>query len=227
MPERTYVHPQLVGGADVASDGVAHLDAVARWLQDAAFADGIDAGLGRGSGWIIRRTTLGVERLPRFGERLELTTWAAGLAASTASRRTTIAGEEGAAVEAEAVWVHIDPATRRPARFTEDFLGVYAASAGEGRPRTKLELPAAPPDGAAAGSWCFAAADVDLAGHVNNAVYWRVLEELVPDARRDGAELVAEYRGGRGAGDAEVAASAGTVWVLDPAGAAAAVLATR
>ena len=26
--------------------GCAHLDAIARWLQDAAFADGIDAGLG-------------------------------------------------------------------------------------------------------------------------------------------------------------------------------------
>ena len=173
---------------------------------------------------MIRRTSLSVARLPRFGERLELRTWAAGVAASTASRRTTIGGDGGAAVEAEGVWVHIDPESRRPTRFPPDFLEAYAESASGPRPSTRLTLPASPPDGAVDHEWRFAAADVDLAGHVNNAVYWHLLEELLPGARADGAELLAEYRGGTGAGGARVAADGTTVWVMDPGGETAATL---
>ena len=173
---------------------------------------------------MIRRTTLSVERMPRFGERLELHTWAAGVAASTASRRTTIGGDGGAAIEAEGIWVHIDPESRRPARFRADFLEVYAESATGARPSTRLTLPALPPDGANRGQWHFAGADVDLAGHVNNAVYWRVLEEHFPAARADGVELLAEYRGGTGAGTAPVARDGSTVWVTGAEGETAAAL---
>lgn len=175
---------------------------------------------------MIRRTTLSVQQLPRFGERLELRTWAAGVAASTASRRTTIGGDAGAAVEADGIWVHIDPESRRPARFSAGFLEVYAESASGERPSTRLTLPASPPDGADVREWHFAAADVDLAGHVNNAVYWRVLEEVHPGARADGVELVAEYRGGTGAGAARVASAGSTVWVIGPGGETAATLRT-
>ena len=171
-----------------APDGIAHLDAIARWLQDAAFADGIDAGLatGRGVGDPARRRCASSGcRVSR--SELELRTWCGGdrgRAPPSGARRSR--ATRGAAVEAEAIWVHIDPETRRPARFRADFLDVYA---GERRGAPAAHE-AAPPGRArrgrrASASGRFAAADIDLAGHVNNAVYWRVLEESsVPAARR-------------------------------------------
>ena len=169
-----------------------------------------------------------VDVLPRFSERLVLKTWCGGLAASTAERRTTIEGELGASIEAEAIWVHIDLATRRPARFSPEFMAVYGESAAAGqRPRTKLRHPSEPPAEAVRSAWRFSAADMDFAGHVNNAVYWRVLEDVVgPDALREsGATLEAEYRAGTVAGLATVARSGSMLWVLDADGTVAASLA--
>lgn len=229
MAGRVYTHREFVSGADVGAGGSAHLHTIVDWLQQAAFADGIDAGLGTSSGWVIRRTSLQVERTPRFAERLTLRTWCGSLAASTAERLTTIAGDGGARIQAEAIWVHIDPETRRPARFTPEFLDAYAESAGEGRPRTKLRHPSTPPAGAERSGWHFSLADVDLAGHVNNAVYWRVAEEHLLAGRdsADGLSLVAEYRSGVGAGRAEIALAPDRTmaWVLAADGAVAASLA--
>ena len=156
---------------------------------------------------MIRRNVLNVERLPRFMERLELRTWCAGLAASTAERRTTVEGDAGAVIEATAIWVHVDVATRRPSRFPPHFLAAFEESAAGRRPSTRLHHPAEPAPGAERTEWTFSVADMDLAGHVNNAVYWRVLEDLLGEPPDGAATLEAEYRGGILAGRATVAAA--------------------
>ena len=231
MPGRVFTHHEFVSGADVGPHGRAHLDSIADWLQAAAFADGLDAGLGTGGAWIVRRTSMRLGRLPRFAERLTLRTWCGGLAASVAERRTTIEGDCGGLLEVESIWVHIDPANRRPARFGPEFLAAYAESAGPGRPRTKLRHPP-PPTDAERRDWRFTAADVDLAGHVNNAAYWRLAEEylLGEGGPADGTLLEAEYRTGVGPGPAEVALAAdhSLAWVLGAgAGVAASLLISR
>jgi acyl-ACP thioesterase len=98
------------------------------------------------------------------------------VAAIAAGRRWSVAGDRDGRIEVDSVWIHLD-ADANPARI-EDF-GVYAEAAG-GRPvSTKLELPD-PPAGAERVPWPLRAADVDLHGHVNNAVYWQAVEELLP-----------------------------------------------
>jgi hypothetical protein len=58
------------GIADADGDGRCRLDAMARWLQDIAYADLIDAGFEGEGAWIVRRTRIRVEAFPRFGEDL-------------------------------------------------------------------------------------------------------------------------------------------------------------
>ena len=106
---RTFTDRHRVGAADVAADGGAHVFAVARWLQETAFADGLDSGFGADAFWIIRRLRLDIRRLPSFPEELTVTTWCSGKAKSVAERTTTITGDGGADVTAEAIWVHVDP----------------------------------------------------------------------------------------------------------------------
>lgn len=195
-----------------------------------AVADGLDAGVLRGSAWIIRRVTMRVERAPQFSEQLELRTWCSGFAKSFAERSTEMIGDLGARVRAEAIWVHVDPELRRPSRLPQAFLDVYAESAAGHRPRAALRHPSAPPADAERSEWSFARADVDIAGHVNNTMYWRVAEEHfgpLPAAAEGPVQLEAEYRSGIGAGPAEVIRSGGMLWLVDPEGAVAATLAVE
>jgi acyl-ACP thioesterase len=211
---RVYEHAAVPGLADVTPTGRARLDAIARWLQDAAFADVFDAGVPDDAVWIVRRMTLHVERFPRFWEPLEIATFCSGVGRLWAERRTTIRGGEGALVEAVALWVHLD-LEGRPRPLPEGFEAVYGAAAAGRRVRARLHHPAEPPAGAATRPWIFRAADLDLADHVNNAVYWALLEEELARADPGGgyrAEI--EHRAPGAAGAAEVASDGRHRWIM-------------
>jgi hypothetical protein len=93
------------------------------------------------------------------------------------------------------------------------------------RVRARLRHPPLPPAGAAVRPWHFRGADLDLAGHVNNAVYWEALEdELVASEPQAGIEAEIEYRAPAGAGEATVLADGPMRWIADPAGAVVATL---
>lgn len=236
---RVFRHPAAAGLADVAPSGRARLDAIARWLQDAALADVVDSGLDGGGVWVLRRLRLCVARFPRFGDPLEIRTFCSGTGALVAERRSTVVDDAGAAVEALALWVHLDPDGVRPRPLPEGFEAVYGASAAGRRVRAGLRHRGEPPAGAASRPWRFRAADLDLAGHVNNAVYWQVVEEelvaaeppggvpsgLTHRARnagvggpRWGLDAEIEHRAAGDVGDAVVLQADGMRWIAADGG---------
>ncbi len=106
---------------------------------------------------------------------VELTTWCSGVAAIAAGRRWSLKGDAGGHIEVDSVWIHLD-AEQRPARI-EDF-GVYADAAAGRHVSTKLALPDPPPN-APRTPWPLRVTDVDLHGHVNNAVHWQAVEDTL------------------------------------------------
>lgn len=122
-----------------------------------------------------RRNQVRVLHFPVFGELLHMRTACSGLGPLVSERRTTITGDRGALVEAAAIWVPLHPGTLLPHR-SEAFLRVFGPSARGRRVRARLRHPGPPADAASA-PWSFVAADLDVAGHVNNAATWRPLEE--------------------------------------------------
>lgn len=205
---------------DAAPDGRARLDALARWLQDAAYDDVLDGGAVEDGAWVVRRSRVQVEAFPRVGEPLTVETWcdALGRTRLWAQRRTTIRGAHGALVEAVALWVHLDPATGRPRPLSSLQLALWEPSTRGREVRARLGHPAAPPD-APASSWAFRAADLDVAGHVNNAAYWTVAEEALA-----GTTLTVpfigeiEHRAAALAGPATVRRAGPLTWIEDGAG---------
>jgi acyl-ACP thioesterase len=165
------------------------LDAVARFLQDIAIDDVQETGWGLPDHlWFVRSIRVDLIE-PFVGDtEVELTTWCSGVAAIAAGRRWSLQGDAGGRIEVDSVWIHLD-AEQRPARI-EDF-GVYVESAGERHVSTKLGLPD-PPDAAPRVPWPLRATDVDLHGHVNNAVHWQAVEHVLPVTGRVRAEL--DYR---------------------------------
>jgi acyl-ACP thioesterase len=205
------------GIADADGGGRCRLDAIARWLQDVAYLDLVDAGFeGRGA-WIVRRTRIRVEAFPRFGEDLTVRTFCSGIARFSAERRTSIRGER-AAVETVARWVCLDPERGRPMRFPPDFISTYEESAG-GRGANVRRRHPDPPDSAQRSTWFFRAAEMDAAGHINNSHYWTPLEEeLAEDAEPASIDAEVEYRDPAVAGDAVLLRRGPSLWVASPEG---------
>ena len=209
---RSYERAMRPGIADADGAGRCRLDAMARWLQDIAYADLIDSGFeGRGA-WIVRRTRIRVESFPRFGDQLELRTFCSGIGRFSAERRTSIRGE-GAVVETVALWICLDPERGRPMRFPNDFISVYEESAGGRDANVRLRHPD-PPEDAERSAWHFRASEMDPAGHINNSHYWAPLEEQLADgAEPDRLDAEIEYRDPAMPGEVAVLRSGSSMWI--------------
>jgi acyl-ACP thioesterase len=200
------------GLADAAPSGRVRLDALARWLQDVAYADVDDAALIEGAVWVVRRLRLVVGGFPRFGETVSMSTFCSGLGRMWAERRTSLASASGQ-VEAVAIWIHLDPESRRPIPFSDAEFATYAESAGGRVVKARLRHPAPGPD-AIRSPWVFRAAETDLAGHVNNAAYWQPLEErLLAGAEPAGIDAEIEFRAPAQPGAVQVLADGNRMWI--------------
>jgi acyl-ACP thioesterase len=211
---RVYRHRVVAVLADAAPSGRVRLDAIARWLQDAALADVVDSGLDGGGVWVLRRLRLVVSRFPRFGDAVEVATFCSGTGALVAERRSTVSVDGEALVEAVALWVHLDPDGVHPRPLPDGFETVYGAAAAGRRVRARLRHPAEPAAHAQRRPWRFRAADLDLARHVNNAVHWQVVEEELVAAEPNGElDVELEYRAPADAGEAVVLADGRMRWI--------------
>lgn len=212
---RVFAGVARAGLGDCAPSGRARLDALARWLQDVAYSDIEDAGVAQAAVWVVRRTRMAVARFPRFGERLALKTFCSGLGRAWAERRTTIAmdKDEGSAVEAVSLWVHLDPGSMQPAPLTAKEVEVYGDAAAGRRVRARLHHPA-PPAGAGRRHWTFRATECDLAGHVNNAAYWQPLEEeLLSAVEPQWMDVEMEFRNPAQPGEKVVLSAGDRRWI--------------
>lgn len=210
---RAFEFAVRAGLADVTPAGRTRLDVIARWLQDAAHADVADALDGEDSFWVVRRTRIRVQCFPRLAEACTARTWCSGTGSMWAERRTAITGD-GAAIEAVALWVCIDEKRGRPVSPSPACTEVYAPSAGGRRVKARLRHPGPAPDAERA-MWRFRAAELDLAGHINNAAYWTVLEEELaagPELPSFDGEI--EFRAGADAGDVVVLRAGPRRWIV-------------
>jgi acyl-ACP thioesterase len=217
---RVFEGGALPGLADCAPSGRIRLDALARWLQDVAYADVEDAGVADAAVWVVRRNRIRVERFPRFGEHHRLRTFCSGFGRAWAERRTTIAleGSEQPVVETVALWVHLDPDSRRPGPITPHELEVYGEAAGDRRVTARLRHPApGGPDHAR--RWAFRATERDLAEHINNAAYWQPLEEeLLEGADPERLDAEMEFRTPAQPGEKLVLREGALRWIVSADG---------
>lgn len=215
---RIHRRPQL---ADCAPSGRIRLDALARWMQDIAFADVEDVGLEQVAIWVLRRHRIRVARFPRFGEHCEVRTFCSGIGRMWAERRTTVvlSGAEDAAplVDAVALWVHLDPERRLPTPVTEAELKVYGAAAGGRKVIARLRHPR-PEQIESESDWTFRHTDSDIADHINNAAYWEPLEEELLGAPMELAQIDAEleFRMPAQPGTKRILVSGARRWITEP-----------
>jgi acyl-ACP thioesterase len=187
---RTFTGRRRIRLADIDPRGRVRLDALARLLQDVAIDDVQETGWGTPEHlWFVRRIRIDVLEPFLQDRAIELTTWCSGLAAIAAGRRWSLSGDQGGRAEVDSVWIHLD-SRQRPARIER--FGPYEEATQGRTAATKLELPE-PPAGATSMPWPLRATDIDLHGHLNNAVHWQAVEHVLASQDFDaGRPLVAE-----------------------------------
>lgn len=207
---RRFAHSRRVRLGDVGVDARIRLDAVARYLQDVAGDDWDDAVGPDDDTWVVRRTSVHLvagASWPRLGEEVTLSTWCAGTGAAWAERRSDVAIDGVVVVEASALWVPVD-ASGRPRRIRRNFFDIYGEPATRKVPGRVTSAPLAPTFSRA---WPLRASDLDVVGHVNNAVVWEALADL--NAPVHSATVV--HLGSLEAGDDVTLASApGRFWLV-------------
>ena len=207
---RRFAHSRRVRLGDVGVDAHVRLDALARYLQDVAGDDWDDAVGPDEDTWVVRRTRLRLvndARWPRLGEVVTLSTWCAGTGAAWAERRSDVAVDGVVVVEASALWVPVD-ASGRPRRIRRNFFDIYGEEATRKVPGRVTSAPLAP---TSSRPWPLRRADLDVVGHVNNAVVWEALADATSHVRS--ATVV--HLGSLEAGDDVTLASApGRFWLV-------------
>jgi acyl-ACP thioesterase len=193
---RIYSTSRTVRTTDVTPAGRLRLDAVARYLQEAAEDDITDAGWDEPYDWLLRRCALTILGFSAHGDRVSLRTFCSGLGPRWAERTTTLSGANGDLIQARAVWVAVARDTGSPAPLSPEFRRVYGPSAQDRKVSARLshpgpnvddppgradrQRPAQGADGARSQRpWQLRASDFDTAGHVNNTVHWAAAEDAL------------------------------------------------
>lgn len=173
---RTFASTRSVRLGDVDTAGQLRLDATARYLQDVATDDARDADLDGRFGWVVRRTMMDIDVVPRLDEVMTITTYCTGFGRSWAERSTFIDGHHGGSIRSVSVWVQVDTTTGRPSALTPQFLEIYGAACDGRTVSPRLSL-GAPPADRVSRPWLVRRVDLDPFDHVNNAANWAFVEE--------------------------------------------------
>lgn len=172
--------PLRVG--DINRTGRLRLDAACRHIQDIGQDQLREMGHEKTHPlWIVRRTMLDMIRPIEFSDMLRMRRWCSGTSNRWCEMRVRIDGVHGGGlIESEAFWINISRETQGPARIADDFLEGLQRTTDVTRLRWKAYLHAGKREDADR-IWEFPirVTDIDLFDHVNNSVYWSVVEEYL------------------------------------------------
>ncbi len=176
------------------------VNGIMNYLQDCSTFQSEDIGMGfahlgeRNKAWWLSSWQILIDRQPKFGERIRISTWPHGFKGIYGYRNFTITDRDGEfLVRADSTWFFFDLEKGCPVRVTPEEIRGY----GDGE--AALALPAAPkrivlPEEVwEAEPVTVQRHHLDTNLHVNNAQYVAIARELLP-GRFSIGELRAEYK---------------------------------
>jgi acyl-ACP thioesterase len=167
--------------ADVDREGRLKFDAATRHIQDIGSDQLREMGFEETHPlWIVRRTMMDLIKPIEFKDMLRLRRWCSGTSNRWCEMRVRIDGRKGGLIESEAFWININRETQGPARISEDFLEGLQRTTDVDRLRWKAYLkPGSREDAEDTRAYPVRVSDIDIFDHMNNSVYWSVVEDYL------------------------------------------------
>jgi acyl-ACP thioesterase len=172
---------------EIGPDGFVRMPSMCNFLQDAAgrhareLGVSVDQLLLRGMTWMLSRLRVKVQRLPQWGDTVDIETWPADVQRLFAIRDFQLSDQSGKKIGvATSAWLLIDTGRKRPVRIPEDIRQFHPTE-----PVRALEM-----DGQKIASitrvdvakqFDVRLCDLDLNRHVNNVSYIEWALETVPE----------------------------------------------
>ena len=159
------------------------------YMQDCSTFHSDEVGVGlsyltpMNCGWYVTSYEIHINRLPKYMERIVISTYPYQVKGMLAKRLYTIESEEGELlVYADSLWVLMDLQNLHPARLTPEILAAYPED--ENRPvfefnKKKLRYNN---DGKHVGSFTVNETYIDTNGHMNNSFYIDVTRRFLPES---------------------------------------------
>lgn len=170
--------------ADIDREGRLKFDAATRHIQDIGSDQLREMGYEETHpAWIVRRTMIDLIEPITFKDTLRLRRWCSGTSNRWCEMRVRIEGRRGGLMESEAFWINFSQETQAPSRISDDFLAGLRRTTDVDRLRWKAYLKPGPRETAVAiRKYPVRVSDIDLFDHMNNSVYWSVVEEYLHEA---------------------------------------------
>lgn len=167
--------------ADIDREGRLRFDSACRHIQDIGQDHLRELGFEETHPlWIVRRTMIDLIKPIEFQDMLRLRRWCSGTSNRWCEMRVRIDGRKGGLMESEAFWININRETQGPARISDDFIEGLQRTTSEGRLRWKPYLKAGSrEDATQIREYPVRVTDIDLFDHMNNSVYWTVIEDYL------------------------------------------------
>ena len=169
--------------ADVDRAGRLKFDAATRHIQDIGSDQLREMGFEETHPlWIVRRTMIDLIEPIVFKDTLRLRRWCSGTSNRWCDMRVRIDGRRGGLMESEAFWININRETQGPARISDDFLAGLQRTTDVHRLRWKAYLQAGSREDAEhVRDYPVRVSDIDIFDHMNNSVYWSVVEDYLAE----------------------------------------------
>lgn len=171
--------------ADIDATARLRLDAACRHIQDIGQDQLREMGFQETHPlWIVRRTMIDLIRPIEFQDMLRLRRWCSGTSNRWCEMRVRVDGRKGGLIESEAFWININRETQMPSRIADDFLEGLHRTTDVDRLRWKSYLkPGSRETADQIREFPIRFTDIDLFDHMNNSVYWSVVEDYLSATR--------------------------------------------
>lgn len=178
---RTYEHERRVALSDTDSSGRLRIDACARFLQDVAAFDAIDADISHMGNWVLRQNLIDARALPSYGSNVRSMTYLTGSGRAWIERSTVITDTSSAEpqIRVKALWVLTNSRTGAPISIPSILFDIYGPLATYNKITIRNGKRPALPGDVVPLNWQIRFSDQDILSHLNNATYLEAVEEAL------------------------------------------------
>lgn len=175
------------------------LNGIINYFQDCSTFQSEEIGLGiqylakKRRAWMLSSWQIVIDRLPKFGEKITVQTWAYGFKAFYGDRNFSLLDEQGGRiVYANSLWIYMDTESGRPTKLEKDQMEGYSLEERlemDYAPR-KIALPEKMEEKEA---FSVLRHQLDTNHHVNNGQYIQMAHEFLPEGFQV-YQMRAEYK---------------------------------